>query len=33
MAKITDTSELFKGYVLVSGGLKVGVDSIRILSN
>ncbi|MDD2332319.1 MAG: hypothetical protein PHI68_06690 [Candidatus Cloacimonetes bacterium] len=33
MAKITDTSELFKGYVMVSGGLKVGLDSIRFLTD
>ncbi len=32
MAKITDTSDLYKGYVMVSGGYKVALDNIRILS-
>ncbi|MBP7603165.1 MAG: hypothetical protein KBA15_04515 [Spirochaetes bacterium] len=30
MAKITDTSDLYKGYVMVSGGYRVSVDNIRI---
>ena len=30
MARITDTSEMFKGYVLVSGGFKVSLNNLRI---
>ncbi len=30
-AKITDTSDLFKGFVTVSGNYKVGVNNIRIM--
>lgn len=30
MAKITDTTDLYKGYVTVSGGYKVGVDALRV---
>jgi len=30
IAKITDTSDLFKGYVMVSGGYKVRVEAMRI---
>jgi len=30
MAKITDTSDLYKGYVTVSGGYKVVVDGLRV---
>lgn len=31
MATITDTSELFKGYVIVSGGYKISIDNIRVI--
>jgi len=31
MAKITDTSDMFKGYVTVSGGFKVRQDNMRIV--
>jgi len=31
MAKITDTSTLYKGYVLVSGGYNVRKDNIRVI--
>lgn len=31
MARITDTSELFKGYVLVSGGYKIDKNSMRVV--
>ena len=30
MAKVTDTSDLHRGYVTVSGGYKVSVDNLRI---
>jgi hypothetical protein len=30
MARITDVSDLFKGYVTVSGGYKINVDALRI---
>lgn len=30
MAKITDTSDIYKGYVMVSGGYRVDVDNIRV---
>ncbi len=30
MAKITDTTDMYKGYVMVSGGYKVAIDNIRI---
>lgn len=30
MAKITDTTDLYKGYVTVSGGYKVSVNNIRV---
>lgn len=30
MAKITDTSQLHKGYVMVSGGYKVDVENLRV---
>lgn len=30
MAKITDTTDLYKGYVTVSGGYKISVNNIRI---
>jgi len=30
MAKITDMSQLHKGYVMVSGGYKVDVDNLRV---
>jgi len=30
MAKITDTTDTYKGYVMVSGGYKVSLDNIRI---
>ncbi|MCX8122986.1 MAG: hypothetical protein N3F66_02330 [Spirochaetes bacterium] len=30
MAKITDTTDLYKGYVTVSGGYKVSVDNLRM---
>lgn len=30
MAKITDLSDMYKGYVTVSGGYKVKVDNIRV---
>ncbi|MFO7810308.1 MAG: hypothetical protein R6V47_02925, partial [Candidatus Delongbacteria bacterium] len=33
MAKITDISTAYKGYVLVSGGNNVSVDNIRILTD
>ncbi len=31
MAKITDVSDMYKGYVTVSGGFKVKLDSMRIV--
>lgn len=31
LARITDTSELFKGYVLVSGGYKIDKNSMRVI--
>lgn len=31
MAKITDTSDLYKGYVTVSGNYKVAVDNLRVI--
>jgi hypothetical protein len=31
MAKITDISDVFKGYVTVSGGYKVKVDNLRVV--
>jgi len=30
MAKITDTSDMYKGYVMVSGGYRVAVDNLRV---
>jgi hypothetical protein len=30
MAKITDTSDIYKGYVMVSGGYRVDVDNMRV---
>jgi hypothetical protein len=32
MAKITDVSDLFKGYVTVSGGYKVKVNNLRVVT-
>jgi len=31
MARITDTSDLYKGYVTVSGNYKVGLDNLRVI--
>ncbi len=31
MAKVTDTSDLYKGYVTVSGGYKVHKENLRII--
>ncbi len=31
MAKITDTSDLYKGYVMVSGGYRVDLDNLRVV--
>ncbi len=31
MAKITDTSDLYKGYVTVSGNYKVALDNLRVI--
>ena len=31
MARITDTSDLYKGYVTVSGNYKVAVDNLRVI--
>lgn len=31
MAKITDTSDLYKDYVTVSGGFKVKIDAMRVI--
>jgi hypothetical protein len=31
MAKITDISDLYKGYVTVSGGYKVNPKNLRVL--
>ncbi len=31
MTRITDMSDLYKGYVLGSGGLRIGVNSIRVM--
>ena len=31
MAKITDVSDLYKGYVTVSGGYKVRIDNMRVV--
>ncbi len=31
MAKITDVSDMFKGYVTVSGGYKVSLDNMRVI--
>jgi hypothetical protein len=31
MAKITDVSDMFKGYVTVSGGYKVKLDNMRVV--
>ena len=31
MAKVTDISDVFKGYVTVSGGYKVKVDNLRVI--
>jgi len=31
IARITDTSELFKGYVMVSGGYKIDKNSLRVI--
>lgn len=33
MAKITDTSTIYKGHVLVSGGYNVSTKNIRVISN
>ncbi|HNX37138.1 MAG TPA: hypothetical protein PL124_01920 [Candidatus Cloacimonadota bacterium] len=30
LARITDVSDFFKGYIIVSGGYKVGVNNLRI---
>lgn len=30
MAKITDTSDFFKGFIMVSGGYKVSVNNLRV---
>ena len=32
MAKITDVSDMFKGYVTVSGGFKVKLDAMRVVT-
>jgi hypothetical protein len=32
MAKITDISDLFKGYVTVSGGYKVKINNLRAIT-
>ena len=31
MAKVTDVSDLFKGYVTVSGGYKIKLDNMRVV--
>lgn len=31
LAKITDSSELFKGYVMVSGGYKADINNMRVI--
>jgi hypothetical protein len=31
MAKVTDVSDLFKGYVTVSGGYKIKIDNLRVV--
>ncbi len=31
LAKITDVSELFKGYAMVSGGYKAGINNMRVI--
>jgi len=31
MAKITDVSDMFKGYVTVSGGYKIKLDNMRLV--
>ena len=31
LATITDTSEIFKGHVIVSGGYKIGLNNMRII--
>ncbi len=33
MAKVTDVSTAYKGYVLVSGGYNVGIESIRVIGS
>jgi len=33
MGKIVDTSEMFKGFVMVSGGLRVNLNAIRVVTN